>query len=263
MAGPELSVVCRSCGSEVSPYVTECPYCGTRVRKRAPKLEREGDHIQIREGRREKRRRRDAERRSRAVAALAERGNPAGRPVATIAVLLAAAIAYVVVSASTLDVADLGALAGSPSGAESWRYLAAPFAFEDAGYLFVCGLAIAIFLPPIERRATPLGGLLLAIACGGLGMLGADGVDQALGDGFPIAAGANGIALGILAAYVVMREPERRANPDDGYDPIAVGVTAAVLLLLPLVDPWADPWSGVTGGLVGALCGLPLARRPG
>ena len=27
--GPELSVVCKSCGSEVSPYVTECPYCGT------------------------------------------------------------------------------------------------------------------------------------------------------------------------------------------------------------------------------------------
>ncbi|KAA0269287.1 MAG: zinc-ribbon domain-containing protein, partial [Acidobacteria bacterium] len=40
---PELSVVCRSCGSEVSPYVTECPYCGHRLRKRAPRLEREGD----------------------------------------------------------------------------------------------------------------------------------------------------------------------------------------------------------------------------
>ena len=63
MAGPELSVVCRNCGSEVSPYVTECPYCGTRIRKRAPRLEREGDEIRIREGRREKTRRRDAERR--------------------------------------------------------------------------------------------------------------------------------------------------------------------------------------------------------
>src|SRR5688572_24243414 len=40
MSSPDLFVVCKSCGSEVSPYVTECPYCGTRLRKRAPKIER-------------------------------------------------------------------------------------------------------------------------------------------------------------------------------------------------------------------------------
>ena len=37
---PDLFVVCKNCSSEVSPYVTECPYCGQRVRKRAPKIER-------------------------------------------------------------------------------------------------------------------------------------------------------------------------------------------------------------------------------
>ncbi len=41
-SGPDLFVVCKSCGSEVSPYITECPYCGTRLRKRAPKLDRAG-----------------------------------------------------------------------------------------------------------------------------------------------------------------------------------------------------------------------------
>src|ERR687886_2144841 len=41
-SGPDLFVICKSCGSEVSPYVTECPYCGTRLRKRAPKLDRGG-----------------------------------------------------------------------------------------------------------------------------------------------------------------------------------------------------------------------------
>src|SRR3954447_16467469 len=40
--GAELFVVCKNCQSEVSPYVTECPYCGHRVRKRAPKIERGG-----------------------------------------------------------------------------------------------------------------------------------------------------------------------------------------------------------------------------
>ena len=52
MSETELSVVCKSCGSEVSPYVTECPYCGARLRKRAPKLERRGDAIEAKKRRR-------------------------------------------------------------------------------------------------------------------------------------------------------------------------------------------------------------------
>ena len=39
-SGPDLFVVCKQCGSEVSPYITECPYCGYRLRRRAPKLPR-------------------------------------------------------------------------------------------------------------------------------------------------------------------------------------------------------------------------------
>ena len=38
MTEPDLFVICKSCSAEVSPYVTECPYCGQRVRKRAPKI---------------------------------------------------------------------------------------------------------------------------------------------------------------------------------------------------------------------------------
>src|SRR3954469_3642272 len=37
---PDLFVVCRNCRAEVSPYITECPYCGHRLRKRAPKLDK-------------------------------------------------------------------------------------------------------------------------------------------------------------------------------------------------------------------------------
>src|ERR1700691_1874808 len=40
---PDLFVVCKQCGAEVSPYITECPYCGHRLRRRAPKLPREGE----------------------------------------------------------------------------------------------------------------------------------------------------------------------------------------------------------------------------
>jgi membrane associated rhomboid family serine protease/DNA-directed RNA polymerase subunit RPC12/RpoP len=254
-SSPELSVVCKNCGAEVSPYVTECPYCGTRLRKRAPKLERVGDEVRVREGRREKRRRRAAERRERRgerMAVLAE------RPVATIAAILAPALLLIVERASNLSVYDLGAIIG-PVDTEWWRYFAAPFVYDDVGYLFACGLAIAIFVPGIERRLGAIPAVLLIIGSGALGMLAADGLDTAFGDGVFLAAGGNGVALGCLAAWVVLRDAERRADPTEEYDRIAVAVAAVVLLLLPLVEDFADPWAGLAGGLVGAACGLAAA----
>jgi membrane associated rhomboid family serine protease len=239
----------------VSPYVTECPYCGTRLRKRAPKLERVGDEVRVREGRREKRRRRAAERRERRgerMAVLAE------RPVATIAAILAPALLLIVERASNLSVYDLGAIIG-PVDTEWWRYFAAPFVYDDVGYLFACGLAIAIFVPGIERRLGAIPAVLLIIGSGALGMLAADGLDTAFGDGVFLAAGGNGVALGCLAAWVVLRDAERRADPTEEYDRIAVAVAAVVLLLLPLVEDFADPWAGLAGGLVGAACGLAAA----
>lgn len=244
-------MVCKSCGSEVSPYVTECPYCGTRLRKRAPKLERVGDEVRMREDRRARRRRRAARRRDISQDLTA-------RPVVTIAALLAPALLLIVDRASNLSVYDLGAIVG-PVGDEWWRYLAAPFVYDDVGYLFACGLAIAIFLPGVERRVGSIAALLLVLGCGALGMLAADAIDSAFSDGIPIAAGGNGIALGVFAAWLVLRDAERRADPTDEYDQIAVVVVAAVLLLLPLVDDFASVWAGLVGGLVGAGCGLVAA----
>ncbi len=257
MAGPELSVVCKSCGSEVSPYVTECPYCGTRLRKRAPKLERADGEIRVREDRRERRRRKAAERRGR----LAERvlgEDVTARPLATLAALIAPAVLLILDRATDLDPIDLGAIVG-PVGDEWWRYLAAPFVYDDVGYLFACGLALAIFLPPIERRVGSVASVLLVVGCGALGMLAAAGLDSSFGDGIPIAAGGNGIALGALCAYVVLRDAERRADPTEEYDRIAIAVAAVVLLALPLVEDFASVWAGLVGALVGAGCGLAAA----
>jgi len=254
MAGPELSVVCRNCGSEVSPYVTECPYCGQRIRKRAPRLEREGDEIRIREGRREKKLRRDAERRERTE-------DLSTKPIATIALIAIPAIVYVLLEAAVLDAQDFVIL--GPVDSEPWRYLTAPFGIPNAGMLFICGVVIAACAPALERRLGSIATFLLALACGALGMLAAVGVDKAIGDDFAVAAGPNGIALGLLAAYVAILEPERRADPDDSYDPIAAGVAAAVLLAMPIVFAFSNPWAGIAGGLVGGLCGYTatLARR--
>src|SRR5215203_3584944 len=95
MAETELSVVCKSCGSEVSPYVTECPYCGTRLRKRAPKLERRGEGFEPRESRRDRRRRRSAERRERREK-LRRLSLTAERPYVTLAAILIPAALIIV-----------------------------------------------------------------------------------------------------------------------------------------------------------------------
>jgi len=260
VSSPELSVVCKKCGSEVSPYVTECPYCGTRLRKRAPKLERHGDELTPLEGMRERRRRRAAERREARAPALTDR-----RPYVTIAAIAGPALLLIVERASNLTVFDFGAIVG-PVGDEWWRYFAAPFVYDDLGYLFAIGLALAIFLPPVEERLGMVPTVLLVIACGSLGALATAGMESALGDGIPVTAGGNGIALGVLGCWLAFRDAERRQDPTDEYDQVAVAVAAAVLLLLPLVEDFASAWAGLAGGLVGLACGFSAAvgrgRRP-
>ena len=226
MTAPELTVVCKSCGSEVSPYVTECPYCGTRLRKRAPKLERVGDEVRVRE---ERDRPPPAQGR-RAARALrpAPRGEPrpAARPVVTVVALLAPAVLLIVERATNLSVDDLGAIVG-PVGDEWWRYLAAPFVYDDIGYLFACGVAIAIFLPALERRM----GTFADAAAGARLRCARDARRRRArlarsATASLVAAGGNGIALGALAAWLVLRDAERRADPTEDYDRIAVAVAA-------------------------------------
>src|SRR5436190_8649116 len=195
MAETELTVICKSCGSEVSPYVTECPYCGTRLRRRAPKLERRGDELTARETLRARRRRRAAERRARGprLAFLTD------RPYVTIAAILAPAVLVVVLRASDLIAYQVGAVLGAPGFTDPWwHYLVAPFVYEDIGYLFVIGLAMALCVPYLERRLGPVPALLLLLACGALGALAAPALDDAFGDGLTAAAGGNGLAVGAL-----------------------------------------------------------------
>jgi membrane associated rhomboid family serine protease len=260
VSSPELSVVCRTCGEEVSPYVTECPYCGTRLRKRAPKLELRGDEITPRETRRSRRRAARAQRAERLEA----------RPYAVIAAIVIPAILLLVrVASPAIDSHDLGAIVGPVQG-EWWRYLTAPFIYPDIGYLFVASVGIAIFGSEVERRLGLIPTVVLILACGGLGMLAADGIETAFAGSNDIllAAGGNGIALGLLAAWAVMRAAEVRANPDEDVELIGAAVAAAVLILLPLVDDYANVFAGLAGALVGAGCGLAAARsrrdrRPG
>ncbi|MGA9371941.1 MAG: rhomboid family intramembrane serine protease, partial [Solirubrobacterales bacterium] len=232
MSSPELSVVCRSCGEEVSPYVTECPYCGTRLRKRAPKLERHGDELTPRQSRRTRRRLARAQRTDR----LAE------RPYAVLAAILIPAVLVLLrVASPSLDTFGLGGILG-PVGADWWRYLVSPFIYPDVGYLFVAATGIAIFGVAVEQRLGTIPTAILIVACGALGMLAADGMETAFAPRNDVlfAAGGNGIALGLLAAWAVIRGAEARARPGENVEVIGAAVAAAVLIMLPLVDDYAN-----------------------
>lgn len=255
MSETELSVICKNCGSEVSPYVTECPYCGARLRKRAPKLERRGDGFEPKPPR--------AGPRSIFRVRLPRRPRAAPEhPYATIAAIAAPAAVLLVGRAGGLDLADLGAAVAPLGGGEWWRALTAPFVYSDVGYLFVVALATAIFAGGVERRLGTLATAVLLLGCGALGALAASGVAAAR-DEVLLIAGGNGVALGAVAAWFALRRAEARGAIDQDYDPIAVAVAAAVLLALPVFESSADVFAGLAGCLVGGLAGLAAARlRP-
>jgi membrane associated rhomboid family serine protease len=244
MSETELSVICKSCGSEVSPYVTECPYCGARLRKRAPKLERRGDGLEP------KPRRGPGRLRIR----LRPRGAAAHRPYATLAAILASAALLLVGQATGASLAELGGLA-VPLHGQWWRFLTAPFVYIDIGYLFVVAVGLAIFGTGIERRLGSAPTALLLLACGALGMLVANGIAGGQGD-VVVIAGGNGMALGAVAAWFAIRRAESHGAIDQDYDPIGVAVAAAVLLALPIFESSADVFAGLVGGAVGGLAGL-------
>jgi membrane associated rhomboid family serine protease len=245
MSGTELSVICKNCGSEVSPYVTECPYCGARLRKRAPKLERRGDALEARQPRRRRRIRRPGRP---AFAVSAE------RPYATIAVILASAILLLVQKASGDALSTFGGLV-VPLEDQWWRLFTAPFAYVDVGYLFVVAVGLAIFGTGVERRLGTLPTAILLVACGALGMLAASVVANAQDD-FTVVAGGNGMALGAVAAWFAIRRAEVRGAIGEDYDAIGVAVAAVVLIALPLFAPTADLLAGLVGGAVGGLAGI-------
>ncbi len=256
MSETELSVICKNCGSEVSPYVTECPYCGARLRKRAPKLERKGDQLEAQRPKRRRRRlrvprpgRSGGPRRSVSFAR-----SDSFRPYATMTVILGSALLLLVQKATGNPLSTYGGLI-VPIGDEWWRYLTAPFAYIDVGYLFVVAIGLAIFATGVERRLGSAPTAVLLLACGALGVLAAGGIASAKGD-FTVIAGGNGMALGAIAAWFAIRRAESHGAIDQEYDVIGVAVAAAVLIALPLFAPTANFFACLVGGAVGGLAGL-------
>jgi membrane associated rhomboid family serine protease len=253
---PDLFVVCKNCGSEVSPYVTECPYCGQRVRKRAPKLDRSAGEPTTKRRRRAKKLPRL---RTEEIAGIA----PDTRPYATGALILACVVGVLLYAADpTMDLGYLWVNAGLDD--DVWRWFVTPFLHADQlGYAFVALVPVGIFGTLMERRFGAIAVLLTFILAGAAGAALAATLETAplLSDapGWRVM-GANGAALGLLCAWLVDDRLAARRGDDRENDLLGVYIIAAVLVLLSLTTEEANIAAAVGGALAGSLIGLLLPQ---
>jgi membrane associated rhomboid family serine protease len=266
MSHPDLFVVCKNCQAEVSPYITECPYCGTRLRKRAPKIERpdappakgsrRAPKVAGRGKARAKAKQADAHPRLgklRSGEIPGIRGDEHGKPWATIVlVALSFGVWFTAIFYTVPDLA-LSALDGDP-----WRYLTAALLNSNTASQFAAVVGLGLFGWLIERRHGPVVVVALFLMCGPGALAIAVAVDPG-----GLVLGTHGAGLGLLCAWLVPVLLARRASSeDDDADLLGVLVIAAVLLLVPVLSQ-GSVIAGLIGGGLGALAGLALAAlRP-
>ncbi|MBE2318868.1 rhomboid family intramembrane serine protease [Solirubrobacter sp. CPCC 204708] len=245
-SGPDLYLVCKSCGAEVSPYITECPYCGTRIQKRAPKLDRGGVPKASKKAKR-----------SRPQLPRLRPGEIPGiradrRAWAVWLLVLVPIIATLTLQVRPVWLAEFTYGAGLD---DPWRAFTSVFAYTSSGYEAVTLAAIALFGWLMEKRHGWWAPLFIFLVCG---VGGAYFAVEVLGEG--IVRGANGAALGMLAAWTMRDVLGRRAGREDDSDLLGVLAIAAVLVLLPLASTEASGIAGIFGGVAGLVLGVLFAR---
>ncbi|MGA2013748.1 MAG: rhomboid family intramembrane serine protease [Solirubrobacteraceae bacterium] len=246
--GQDLFVICKSCGSEVSPYITECPYCGNRLRKRAPKLDRD-QRVAERKARRTPTPLLTRLRRDEIPGIRGDR-----RPYGTLVLVAAGLIGAVLWRTGLGSVGGDLVIIGKP-GQQWWRLFTAAFGYGNTGYAFVTLAAIALFGWLLERRHGPVPVILLFVL-GGVGGLAATAAVYP----DPFALGASGAALAMICAWATPDLLALRRGEEIEGDLLGAVAFALVVALMPLAVPY-DSWvaDGV-GAIAGFAVGLPLAR---
>lgn len=250
MSEPDLFVICKNCSSEVSPYVTECPYCGQRVRKRAPKIERGSQPGESARRRRPRaptlpRLRRDE------IPGIATDT----RPYATGALIVVALAATIAIATNHVTHSQIGGI--DQFHHQWWRVVASPFIFNNAGTEVVTLVAVAIFGTLIERRFGALAAIAIFLISGAAGA--ALSIELKAYPAF----GANGAALGLLMAWLVDDRLAQRRGDERGNDLIGAWVLAALLLLIPVGDTDSSFFAGLGGAAAGAAIGAGISSlRP-
>ena len=244
MTEPDLFVVCKNCSAEVSPYVTECPYCGQRVRKRAPKIGPDGAPQPSRLRRRGPKL---PKLRPDEIPGIA----PETPPYATRLLVALSLLAMVVSASEEVTYYDLGALI-FPIDGDWWRVAATPFLHDNLGYAFIALTATGIFGMHLERR---FGLLAPVVVFAGAGAAGA--TLSELADVLP-AVGANGAALGLLCAWLVDDRLAARRGDERENDLLGVYIIAGLLFALSLATEDASIVAALGGAAFGAVAGLLL-----
>jgi membrane associated rhomboid family serine protease len=245
MTEPDLFVVCKNCSAEVSPYVTECPYCGQRVRKRAPKIGPDGTP---QTGRLRRRAPKLPKLRPGEIPGIA----PETAPRATQLLIAVSLLAMIVAASDEVTYYDLGALL-FPIDDDWWRLAATPFLYDNLGYAFIALTATGIFGMHLERRFGFFTPILIFVTAGAAGAALANAADV-----LP-AVGANGAALGLLCAWLVEDRSAARRGDDRENDLLGVYVIAALLLALSLATEDASIVAALGGAVTGVLAGLVLS----
>jgi len=272
----DLFVVCKHCGSEVSPYITECPYCGKRLRRRAPKIPRERTSSRASKGLLSRLVRGGRARpggRSRATTRLRSRRAPfaaVSRPYVTIAAVAASAGLWVVTRAGFVDRGKL--VVAGPLHGDWWKLFTSEFTYANGLYAFVALLAIGLFGWLIEQRHGPAVTLALILGAGVGGALA-----EAAAYPLPVVTGGNAPALALLAAWAAPDLARARGGAYYEGDLLGAAALAAVLLATPFLlpevavlsggrialAPQASWLAGVAGMALGAVVGLGLQQALG
>jgi membrane associated rhomboid family serine protease len=263
MSHPDLFVVCKNCQAEVSPYITECPYCGTRLRKRAPKIERPDAPAKPAKrsprlaGRGRERPQRKKPNASQRLGRLKTgeipgvRGDEHGKPWATIVLVALSFGLWLSLAFYVRSDFALTAIGGDP-----WRFFTASLLNDGTAAQFAAVVGLGVFGWLIERRQGSIVVVALFLLCGPGALATATAVDPGA-----VVFGTHGAALGMLCAWLVpVALRRRRSDGDDDVDLLGVLVIAAVLLLVPLLSQ-GSALAGVIGGALGALGGLGLSAR--
>lgn len=246
-----LFVVCNNCGSEVSPYVTECPYCGHRLRKRAPDLKKERKREEAEAAKTERRRKRTKRMLTGGGRTAVPGYLSSGRPPPAITALVAlAVVASIAARVRGFPYADLVYTVSLRD--DWWQVFSAPLVHMGITYGAICLTAAAVFGAGLERRFGAMTLVAIWLACGAAGV----GLEHLVST-LPVTNGAIGIAAGTMTAwlaFVLLREDLR------DHDTYALVATSVVLLAMPLATDEASVWTIIGGVATGAACGLVLAR---
>lgn len=257
MAERELFVICSNCSSEVSPYVTECPYCGQRLRKRAPDIKKAKKQEEKHARKEEKR----ANRKREKIRAQYEGGGTAAylyspaQPRMTIALVVVAIVSSLLAKAGFSEISEfmdlhLAYYEGGENGL--WTFVTTPFLQYWPGYGFVCLGVFAMFGSGIERRFGWWAVLLVWLIGGAFGVA-AEALIAPTASTF----GAYGAAACAFVTWMIVVLAQEDLRDKDAYGLMAV---AGVLCALPLATDAASAWTLIGGIVGGGICGGVLSR---